>query len=135
MGKVMTEITLSNVKDEGLCKAGVRDEVRQLTVDAVVDTGASTLIINEELQRRLGLEIVGTRRITLADGGKKECGLTEAVTVRWKNRLCACGAVVIPGLQSVLLGAIPLEDMDLVVNPLMQELVGAHGDVVEALAL
>jgi hypothetical protein len=57
------------------------------------------------------------------------------VNIRWKDRHTSCPAVVIPGAKSILLGAIPLEDMDLIINPLKQELVGAHGDVVEALAL
>jgi clan AA aspartic protease len=135
MGKVTEEITLANVGDKVRVEDGVLTKVRQVTVNAVVDTGASTLIINEETRQQLGLAIVGSRRTTFADGGQKECGLTEPVDVCWKDRDCACRAVVIPGLQSVLLGAIPLEDMDLLVDPVRQQLVGAHGDVVEALAL
>ena len=137
MGKVVTEITLTNEGDRAVAIRALmpESEVRHKTVSAVVDTGASTLIINEELRQQLGLAIEGTRRTTFADGGQKDCGLTETVHIRWNDRHTSCPAVVIPGLQSVLLGAIPLEDMDLIVIPSKKELVGAHGDVVEALAL
>ncbi|GHV86269.1 hypothetical protein AGMMS50230_18770 [Spirochaetia bacterium] len=135
MGRVTAEITLSNPMDKVRVQEGIRSRIREVTVTAIVDTGASTIIINEELQQQLGLEIEGKRRTTFADGGQKECGLTEGIKIHWKNRHTTCNAVVIPGAKSVLLGAIPLEDMDLIINPLKQELIGAHGEVVEALAL
>ena len=134
-GTVVTEITLTNVADKVRVQDGVRAEARQETVSALVDTGASMLVINEELQRRLGLEIEDKRWTTFADGGRKECGLTEGVNIRWQNRDCICRAVVIPGAKSILLGVIPLEDMDLIVNPVTQMLEGAHGDEVVTLAL
>ncbi|GHV89819.1 hypothetical protein AGMMS50268_03220 [Spirochaetia bacterium] len=135
MGTVVTEITLTNVMDKARVEAGIRACARQETVSALVDTGATMLVINEELQQRLGLEIEGTRRTTFADGGRKECGITEPVNIRWQNRGCSCNAVVIPGAASILLGVIPLENMDLIVNPVTQVLEGAHGDEVVALAM
>jgi clan AA aspartic protease len=135
MGKVMEEITLTNVKDEARVEDGVLTNARQATVQAVVDTGASMLIISEELRQKLGLAVEGKRRTRFANGTAAECSLTEPVRIHWKDRFCNCSAVVIPGAEQILLGAIPLEDMDLLVDPLNQRLVGAHGDVVEALAL
>jgi hypothetical protein len=52
------------------------------------------------------------------------------VEVRWNDRSTACEAVVLPGEEDVLLGAFPLEGMDLMVHPKKQEVVGAHGDTV-----
>ncbi|GHV70737.1 hypothetical protein AGMMS49928_19660 [Spirochaetia bacterium] len=149
MGTVVTEITLTNAGDKVRVEAGVRAcarqetvsarqetvSARQETVSALVDTGASMLVINEELQQRLGLEIEGRRWTTFADGGRKECGITEGVNIRWQNRDCFCSAIVIPGAKSILLGVIPLENMDLIVNPVTQILEGAHGDEVVTLAL
>ncbi|GHV91900.1 hypothetical protein AGMMS50268_24030 [Spirochaetia bacterium] len=54
--------------------------------------------------------------------------MTEAVAVHWKDRMTACQALVVPGAGEVLLGAIALEGMDLMVNPVDQKLVGIHGD-------
>jgi clan AA aspartic protease len=137
MGNFKEEITLTNSREAGNARAGLisAEQVQSVTVSAIVDTGASTLIINEEIRQQLGLELLGTRTTNFADGGQKECGITEPVDIHWKNRDCSVRAVVIPGAKAILLGAIPLEDMDLMVNPVKQELVGVHGDVVEALAL
>jgi hypothetical protein len=50
------------------------------------------------------------------------------VEVQWKDRNTACEAVVLPDEEDVLLGAYPLEGMDLMVHPQKQELTGAHSD-------
>ena len=130
MGIVHAEITLKNLLEESLAEHGkIKDsEVRQTTVMAVVDTGAITLVINEEIRQKLGLKIRGHRRATLADGAAHDYEVTEPVSVHWKNRDSPCKAYVVPNSNNVLLGAIPMEDMDLIVNPAKQELVGAHGD-------
>jgi len=47
--------------------------------------------------------------------------------IRWKNRRFTCDALVLPDAPDILLGAIPLEGMDLTINP-KRELVGVHGD-------
>ena len=132
MGIVHAEITLKNAIDMGNARRGmIKDfEVRQTTVTAVVDTGAGTLVINEAIRQKLGLEIQEKRRATLADGATHDYEVTEPVSVHWKNRISSCNAFVLPDSNNVLLGAIPLEDMDLIVNPKKLELVGAHGDEV-----
>jgi len=93
----------------------------------VVDTGAMTLVINEKLRRQLGLGIVGTKEATLADNTKKTINVAETVEVHWKNRSMTCRPWVV-GSGNILLGAIPLENMDLMVDPGSQTLVGAHGE-------
>jgi hypothetical protein len=50
------------------------------------------------------------------------------VEIRWKDRESSCKAVVLPDETDVLIGALPLEEMDLMIHPKTQELVGAHGD-------
>ena len=135
MGMVHTEITLKNLFDMSDADRGmIKDsEIRQTTVTAVVDTGAGTLVINEAIRQTLGLKIKGHRQVTLADGAAYVCEVTEPVGVHWKDRDSACKAYVLPNANNVLLGAIPLEDMDLIVSPKNQEVVGAHGD--EAMAI
>jgi clan AA aspartic protease len=130
MGLVHTEITLKNAGDATLAGRGIisEKEIRSVTVQALVDTGSGTLGITEELREKLGLSVQGLRGATLANGGRQICRLTEPVEIHWKDRFSVCMALVIPGAKDVLLGAIPLEDMDLVVHPASNELVGAHGD-------
>jgi clan AA aspartic protease len=133
MGIIHTEITLRNAMDESKAREGLigEQEIRSITVTTVVDTGASSLVISEELREKLGLSVVEQRSVKLADGRRTACKLTEAVEVHWKDRHWPCPAVVIPNAETVLLGAIPLEGMDLMINPKTQELVGVHGDTVE----
>jgi hypothetical protein len=66
----------------------------------------------------------------VAGGRTVPSGITEYVEVRWKDRETSCQAVVLPGEDEVLLGALPLEGMDLTVNPLRNEVTGAHGDTI-----
>ncbi|MDR1908420.1 MAG: hypothetical protein LBQ35_00695 [Spirochaetaceae bacterium] len=128
MGIVYAEITLKNAGDkvrvqERLIK---EKEVRTVTVRAMADTGCGSLVISEGIREKLGLAITGLRRST--GGAKRPCQVTEPVEVHWKNRDAVCRALGLPGAEEVLLGAIPLEDLDLIVDPVRQELTGAHGE-------
>jgi clan AA aspartic protease len=131
MSIVYTELTLKNEGDIVLAKRGYikEDEVRQMTVQAIVDTGAWTIIINEETRDKLGLLDQGCGEATLADGQKEEYPMAGPLEIWWKNRRFTCDALVLPDAPDILLGAFPLEAMDLTINPL-RELVGVHGDIV-----
>jgi len=137
MGTVHTEITLKNMVNVVNAQKGIVSEkdVQSITVTAVVDTGAASLVINEEQCQKLGLGIRMERSARVADGRRVICKVTEPVEIQWKNRRTSCEAMVIPGAETVLLGAIPLEGMDLMVNPVSLELVGVHGETEEFLAL
>ena len=131
MSVVRTEITLVNDRDTGKAEEGLikTAEIRQMIVDAVVDTGAWTLVINEETRVKLGLGYNGYGDATFADGKEGTYRMAGPLEVKWKNRRTICDTLVLPDSPDILLGAIPLEAMDLTINPL-RELVGAHGDIV-----
>ena len=137
MGMVYAEITLKSVMDEGYARGGFikPEDIRTAEVTAVVDTGSMNLVITEELRQKLGLAVIGEKTALVANGQRVSCKITDAVEVRWKNRSIILQAMVIPGAQKVLLGAIVLEGMDLMVNPVTQELVGVHGEEEEYMAL
>jgi len=137
MGMVYTEITLKNAGDEAFVRTGhiKPEDVRTATVTAVVDTGAMHLVITEELCQKLGLATVSEKPVMVANGQRIISKVTDAVEVHWKDRGIALSAVVIPGAQKVLMGALALEGMDLMVNPVTQEVVGVHGDEEEYYAL
>jgi clan AA aspartic protease len=126
-----TDITLKNGGDIVLAKRGLikADEVRQMTVKAIVDTGARTLVINEETRDKLGLDDAGYGEATLADGKKGEYPMAGPIEIWWENRSFICPALVLPDAPDILLGAIPIEAMDLTIN-LNRGLVGVHGDIV-----
>jgi clan AA aspartic protease len=132
MGTAYAEITLRNAGDIDAAEKGFIEEkdIHQARVRAMADTGAGTLVINEEVCQQLGLRIEGLRGATFANEMRQICKITAPVQIQWKNRIVSCNALVVPGSDEVLLGAIPLEGMDLMVNPVDQELVGAHGDEV-----
>jgi len=136
MGNVYAEITLKNNRDLFNVQDGVipNNDVRTITLTALVDTGASTLVINEDICQQLGLSIEETRVATLAGGVRKECKITEPVQINWKDRKVSCNALVLPE-GNILLGVIPLEFMDLMVDPVRRELTGAHGDQIVTLVM
>ena len=129
MGNVFAEITLKNNGDLTKVRDGSISEtdVRTITVTALVDTGATSLIINEDIREKLGLAIIKTSTASLAGDIKMECKITEPVHINWKDRQVDINAVILPG-DKILLGVIPLEFMDLVVDPVRRELTGAHGE-------
>ncbi|MDR0685210.1 MAG: retropepsin-like domain-containing protein, partial [Spirochaetaceae bacterium] len=88
MGEVHTEITLVNIGDQNDAARGYmpQDQVRRFTVNAVVDTGAWTLIINEAAREKLGLKVEETSETTLAGGVKVFSQITEPVRIYWKDR-------------------------------------------------
>ncbi|MDR1655542.1 MAG: retroviral-like aspartic protease family protein [Treponema sp.] len=130
MGTVYEELMLKNAGDAiGVWRGYTTEEkVRQVSVKAMVDTGAGTLVMGEDTCRKLGLTVKGLRTVTLAGGEKLVARITEPVEIHWKNRESTCNALVLPGEHEVLLGAIPLEDMDLTINPKSRRLEGAHGE-------
>jgi clan AA aspartic protease len=129
MGNVYAEITVKNAVDLALSQKGqiAEQDVHTVTLTAIVDTGATTLVINEDTFKQLGLTVMETRNINVAGGGKVLCKVTDPVHIQWKNRFASVNAVVMPEGKP-LLGVIPLEFMDLIVDPIRQELVGANGD-------
>ena len=123
-------ITLTNVVDLGAASRGLMPEsqVRSLTVDACVDTGSWFLVLNEKTRAALGLELTGEASVTLADGSAGEFPLTEPVEFCWKDRKQVMGAMVIPEADEVLFGALCMEALDLMADPVDECLKGRHGD-------
>ncbi|MDR0639130.1 MAG: aspartyl protease family protein [Spirochaetaceae bacterium] len=130
MSEARTEITLVNLRDAANARSGFipESEVRRLTVNAVVDTGAWTLVISEAIHEKLGLLVEEPGETAVAGGGKVPSGITEYVDIRWKDRKTSCEAVGLPDEDNVLMGAYPLEGLDLMIRPRTQEVIGAHGD-------
>jgi len=130
MGLVYSEIKLVNLEDKMMAQNGVikEQDVRSMTVTAVVDTGAGTLVINEDIRDKLGLKKKGAKSGRLANGVRGMYEMAGSLELWWKDRDFVLDAMVIPGAKDILLGALPLEGMDLIVDPLRENLIGAHGD-------
>ncbi len=106
MDYVHADIELSNPKDAAL---------KPVRVKAIVDTGAMTICIPERLAMQLQLPEIEKRQVATADEKSHVIPYVGPVQIRFENRTCFTGALVIG--ESVLKGAIPMEDMDLVISP------------------
>jgi clan AA aspartic protease len=118
MGLLRTEIELINSDDLALHrrKKLSAKEIHRVNVTALVDTGAIMLSINESIRAQLGLAILEKRTAVLADGSLVELDVAGPVDIRFETRQCTTRAIVLPGESECLLGAIPIEDMDVVVD-------------------
>lgn len=129
MGTVYAEIELINGRD--LIRAKSHDigeeEIKRVIITALVDSGCAMLAINENIQQILQLPVTGKRKAQLANGEILDCDIVSPVELRFKNRETTCRAMVLPGDAEPLLGMIPLEDMDVLIDPLRQELI-VHPD-------
>lgn len=125
MGLIYAEIELINAEDIGLARKKYidQDEIKKISIDMLVDTGAYNLCINEEIQVQLQLPFIEKRSAFTADNRLIEMDVVGPVIVKFKNRTTSCLAMVLPGNSDPLLGAIPLEDMDVLIHPLRQELI------------
>ena len=125
MGLVYADIELINADDPALVRRHIigEEEVKRMNVSMLVDTGSVYMCINESVQEQLQLPIVEKRKGQLADGSIVEYEVAGPIEVRFKNRRCVVEAMVLPGDNELLLGAIPLEDMDVLIHPQRQELI------------
>jgi hypothetical protein len=123
-------ITLTNAGDKRDAKRGIisQSDIHTVTLEACVDTGAWNLVINEETRAKLGLELTGSVFSTLADGTTAEYPMTEPVEFSWQDRAFALPAQLIPTAQEVLFGALPMESLDVMADPVDECLKGRHGD-------
>jgi clan AA aspartic protease len=95
-------------------------ELSPVTVNALADTGSVHLCIPEHIRIQLELTELDKKEVTLADGSRKLVPYVGPVEIRFKNRVGFAGALVLG--DQVLLGSIPMEDMDLVVIPMTRKI-------------
>ena len=122
MGRVITEATMDSLEDLWAFKRGLitADQVRSVSVsDALIDTGATLLSLPTKLILQLGL----------SRSGLSEAGVYEAVRLTIQGRSCTMDVMEVPDSVPVLIGQLPLEHLDFVVDPRNRSLVGnpAHG--------
>lgn len=126
MGLVYAEVELINAEDLALARKFYigEDEIKRMNVTCLVDTGSYMLCINESIQAQMQFPVMEKRIGQMANGDRIECDVVSQVELRFKNRRTICNAMILPGDSEVLLGAIPLEDMDVLIHhPLRQELI------------
>lgn len=125
MGRFSVEVELFNDEDLVRAKAGLirPDQVRREMVRGVVDSGATRLVIPQDLADRLGLESSGSMQVRYADGHTAQRALAQRIHLRYGDRESVFNAIVEPDRESALIGAIVLEDLDLLIDCAAQRLV------------
>lgn len=131
MGRVVVTAVVENLHDVGKVREGLLtpDKVRRVEVpDALVDTGASVLSMPTRLIRQLGLVPLRVRRV-YTSAGPREAQVYGSVLLVIQGRDCPSDVIEVPDDCPVLVGQVPLELMDFVVDPSGQRLIGnpAHG--------
>jgi predicted aspartyl protease len=131
MDRVLTEARIENMEDMWAVKRGLLqpDQARLLVVtDALVDTGATLLSLPTRLIHQLGLGQTSTKRVT-SNIGPGESAMYEAVRLTIQGRSCTMDVMEVPDSGPPLIGQIPLEHLDLVVDLRSRSLIGnpAHG--------
>ncbi len=112
MGLIYADLLLANPR---------KPELKPMQVRALADSGALHLCIPEHIAIQLGLEELYSREVTTADGSKHLCPYVGPIQLKFENRGCFTGALVLG--NEVLLGAVPMEDMDVLLSPAKQAVI------------
>jgi clan AA aspartic protease len=125
MGMVYADIELINADDQALARNHIigEDEVKRMHINMLADSGAFMMCINEEIQNYLKLPFIEKRSAVMANGTVVEFDTVGPIMVKFKNRTSVCNAYVLNGNEEPLLGAIPMEEMDVLIHPSRQQLI------------
>ena len=125
MGRFSVEVELANDEDlirseEGIISA---EQVRRVRVRGVVDSDATRLVLPEHIANELGLKIGGSVKVRYADGHTAERSIAQRIHLTYGGRESIFNAIVEPDRESILIGAIVLEDLDFLVDCIGQRLI------------
>jgi clan AA aspartic protease len=118
MGRVTVELELTNYRDKVLAEAGSLEpeKVRRVRASALVDTGASYLVLPKKVAAQLGVQVSGKAKVRYADMRRATRQVVRDVEVDLLGRQTTFQAIVEPTRDKVLIGAIVLEALDLLVD-------------------
>ncbi len=130
MGRIIEKIKVVNLADENLAQSGVitPDQIHSLETEALIDTGATFLCLRQSLIEELKLKPVSQKLVKTANGSVSRT-VYSAVTVHLRDRFAVVYVSEIPDDCPNLLGQIPLQSMDWVIDTRNEKLIGnpAHG--------
>jgi clan AA aspartic protease len=122
-GKVLTKIKLTNLDDVANAGKGVLrlDQVRELEIEALVDTGATNLVLPADVVATLGVRELGKRKVRYADNRVEEVPWVGPLQIEILGRTMIGEALVVAASATPLIGQIPLENLALIVDPKSRE--------------
>ncbi|HEY0169989.1 MAG TPA: retroviral-like aspartic protease family protein [Pyrinomonadaceae bacterium] len=118
MGLTYADIELISTDDLALHRHGYlpEGEIKRMRVTMLVDSGADMLVINDHIKQQLDLPVIERQTVRLADDSECRVDIVGPIDVRFENRSTTVRAAVLPGDAEPLLGTIPIEDMDVVID-------------------
>jgi predicted aspartyl protease len=130
VGRFSVEIEVANYGDLALAERGLlpADQVRRETIHGLVDSGATRLVLPEAVVKRLGLPLSTAVNVRYADGRHAKRRAVKGVFVRLLGRDSTFTAICEPKRETALIGAIVLEDLDLLVDCVTQQVVPRDPD-------
>jgi predicted aspartyl protease len=125
VGRFTVELEIANNDELAAARLGLlpADQVRREMITGVVDSGATRLVLPEDVAKRLGLPLGGSIKVRYADGRRAKRKAVEGVYVQLLGRHGTFRAVVEPNRTTALVGAIVLEDLDLLVDCISQQVI------------
>ena len=125
VGRFSVEIEVANYGDLALAERGLlpADQVRRETIHGLVDSGATRLVLPEAVVKRLGLPLSTAVNVRYADGRRAKRRAVKGVFVRLLGRDSTFTAICEPKRETALIGAIVLEDLDLLIDCAAQQVV------------
>ena len=126
MGRITARVTIENLEDVWALRKGKinSEQVRRIEVsDALIDTGAVAFSLPTRLIKELGLVATGVKNTITASGPAKTTQY-DAVRITIQDRSCTVDVLEVPDQVPVLVGQIPLEFMDFIVDPVNRRLIG-----------
>ena len=125
MGHTYADIELISVDDLVLHRHGFlpEDQIKRMRVTALVDSGAYMLVINDHIKQQLDLPVVEQRTVRLVDDSERRVEIVGPIEIRFENRRTTTEAVWLRGDVEPLLGAIQMEEMDVIIDPKQQRLI------------
>jgi hypothetical protein len=125
MGLVYADVELINSGDVGLFRRNIIDneDIKRINYKIVIEKNVHNLCINETIQKQLDLPFLEKRKVQFNNNEVVDFDVVGPVVLKFKNRQTVCYALVLQGDSEPLLGAIPLEDMDVLIHPARQELI------------
>lgn len=125
MGLGCAEIELVSGDDLALHRHGIiqEEKIKRVSVNALLDSGAYMLVINDHIKEQLGLVVLEERVAKLADDTERRVDVVGPIEIRFANRRTIANAIVFSSTTEVLLGSIPMEDLDVLIDPKKQRLI------------
>ncbi len=125
VGRVTSEVILANNEDVALAARGALapEKVRRFTAKGIVDTGANHVVLPKTIADQLGLPVHGTATVRYADNRTATRTIVKQLSLETAGREGTFRAVVEPDRDTVLIGVLVLEDLDLIVDPGREKLV------------